>query len=71
MVGTAMDRYSIKRDFAGADPNKGQHTTTGLIEGHIRMTKSIALKNKVDAVKEGLPVSDEVLIYEAVQAQNH
>ena len=51
MVGTAMDRYSIKRDFAGADPNRGQHTTTGLIEGNIRMTKSIAHKNKVDAVK--------------------
>ena len=65
-----MDRYTIKREFAGTDPNKEQKTTTGLVESHIRMTKSIALKNEVMAKKEGLDISKETLVYEATMAQN-
>lgn len=70
LVGTTLDRFTIKRELAGTDPNSGSHTTTGLAESHIRMTKAIALKNKVDAKKDNLQIDDEVLIYEATMAQN-
>ena len=69
LAGTTFDRYS-KRELAGADPVGGEHTRTGLIESHTRMTKSIALKNKVDAKKGNVEISDETLIYESVMAQN-
>ncbi|CAK0817055.1 unnamed protein product, partial [Prorocentrum cordatum] len=70
LVGTTLDRYTIKREFAGTDPNKEEKSTTGLVESHIRMTKSIALKNEVVAKREGLNISKETLVYEAAMAQN-
>ncbi|CAK0846103.1 unnamed protein product [Prorocentrum cordatum] len=70
LVGTTLDRYTIKREFAGTDTNKEEKSTTGLVESHIRMTKSIALKNEVVAKREGLNISKETLMYEAAMSQN-
>lgn len=70
LAGTTMDRYTIMRDFAGTHPNREQKTITGLVEPHVRMTKSIVIKNAVMAAKEGLDIIKETLVYEATMAQN-
>ena len=61
MIGMALERFSIKRVLVG----KGSHTGTGLIDSHIRLVKWTALKLKFDAKREGLQVSDRLLVQEA------
>ncbi len=61
MVGMAVHRYSIKRLFVGV----GGHTGTGLVDSHIRLTKWTAYKLRADAKKEGMEITDKVLVQEA------
>ena len=66
-VALTCDRYAIVRRLKGSYG----HTSTGLAECHIELTKAIMLKTKSDAEKNGLvDLTDEDLAFEAGMAQN-
>ena len=61
------DRYAIVRRLKGSYG----HTSTGLAERHIELTKAIMLKCKSNVEQDGLTdLTDEDLAFEAGMAQN-
>ena len=66
----ACDRYSIHRQFAGSD-DKGQHTSTGLVERHVQLVKISSLKCEHQCRAQGLDVDKEDIVVECCMAQNH
>ena len=67
MIGSACDRYSIVRLLGGSTD---KHTVTGLVESHMRLIKASALKLKADCEREGLSLTNEMILQEAGMAQN-
>ena len=59
MMGSACDRYSIRRILGGSTE---KHTTTGLVESHIRLLKATALKLKADCDREGLSLTNSMIM---------
>ena len=53
--GKLCDRFSMHRQLACSD-GKGEHTTTGLAESHIRLIKTSALKCEHQCRHQGLPL---------------
>ncbi len=60
------DRYSVRRVFAAVD----DHTTTGLVEAHIRLTRITTLKLWSDVRKQAIPVTQEDCVIESATLGN-
>lgn len=63
------DRFSIYRQLAGSG-SKGEHTTTGSAESHIRLVKTAALKCEHQCKHQGLPIDQEDIVFECCMGQN-
>ena len=72
--GRLCDKFNVERWLAGSDPHHlgrgGKHTTTGLAEKHIDLTKLTMLKLQADVSEAGLPAAPEELAAEVMLAQN-
>ena len=66
---TICDRFSIHRQLAGSDES-GKHTTTGLAERHIALTKIASLKCDRSCEKKGIEVSKQDIVFECAMGQN-
>ncbi len=66
MVTKTCDRFRMQLELAGTRA----HTTTGLAERSIALTKLTAYKLWADCEKEGLPVTKGMIVSEAAIAGN-
>jgi hypothetical protein len=66
----ACDRFSIHRKLAGSD-DRGQHTSTGLVERHVSLVKITALKCEHQCRAQGLDIDKEDIVIECCMGQNH
>jgi hypothetical protein len=67
--GKICDRFSMHRQLGGSD-EKGEHTTTGLVETHIRLCKTTALKCEHQCRQQGLDIEKEDIVFECCMSQN-
>ena len=71
-AGSECQRLGIRRQPAGTTTGAQgkQHSTTGLVEKHIDLTKLTMLKLKAEAERWGIEIEKEELAAEAAMAQN-
>ena len=77
-MGMLCDRFRVQRRLGGSDPSRSgkpgsKHTQTGLVERHVGLVKSTALKVHADYLEQGMPTDKEskiVLLHEVSMAHN-
>ena len=78
-LGMLCDRFRIQRRLVGsdgssnADKSGSKHTQTGLVERHIGLVKSTALKMHADYLEQGMPTDKDakiVILHETSMAHN-